>query len=167
MKNARSRHVSWRWLQAVVLAVLLATMGACDGSDPVGPTPTPTPTPGPTRTLIQSVTFSNYVGVEESKKQGFPFDSARLDFTIDKAGKIEVDIDWTSASNPIFIGMYVGKCLSEDFYAETCPEVGSETLTVKPATVDFGQVQPGLYEIWTGNLGTTIEAGSYKVYLVS
>jgi hypothetical protein len=91
------------------------------------------------------VQFTGFLSVADTKKQlGFPFYAARLDFTIQTAGRIEVEIDWTHASNPIFIGMYRGVC----------------------PTVQFGSVTAGTYEIWTANRGDTAEAGVYRVYLI-
>jgi hypothetical protein len=159
---------SWRRLQAVVgVSLIVASQGACGGgSSPTGPTPTPTPTTaGPERKLILTVSFITSAVADTTG--GYPFDASRVEVAVDKPGTIDVEIDWTNASNSIFIGMYPSQCLTAAFYAETCPEIGSETLVAKPATVQFGQVAAGRYDFWVGNLGNSAESGTYRIYLTS
>jgi hypothetical protein len=154
--------------RTIVSPILFLTLIACGGTSPtITPAPTPTPTPAPVRHLVENARFTMNDAPYEQRVYGFPYDAGRLNFNVDHAGKLEVDISWTYATNTIIVAVYRGICQPTEFYAGTCDKVNYFSLLQQPpATLAFGDVTAGTYTIWTGNQGDKAESGTYQAYVV-
>jgi hypothetical protein len=153
-----NRHAGLRLLVAVALIVWLP---AC-GSDTIPPPPPP---PTPTALPPFEIFRANFPPLD-------PGDGASGDFSIPSAGTVTVQMDWTFASNRMFIWVFAG-LTCEDFgaflvngSAPGCTVLGQDLdPNTKPARFTFNATAGGGARVFVLNGGPTGESGNVLITL--
>jgi hypothetical protein len=141
------------WIAGVVMALFLPS---CGSSSSTPTTPTPTPTPCTQSTLLQAN------GAVPS------LNLARVAFSVNTTGRLDVTVDWTFAASPI--GVYVvsaGACSIDQFNAETCNFLARSETAAKPRRFSVANTAAGNYELLLANAGDQDESMSVQVVLSS
>lgn len=149
-------------MAAVVLAAFLPACGGGGG----GNTPTTLPpAPQPVRTQIAGGNFT-VVGTDEANAAGFVVDVAAGPVSVSGTGTVEINADWTFASNDIDILFYNGSCTSNQAVRGQCSIANRTTsTTAKPERLTITGVPAGSYSVGFANYGRTAESGNYQVFL--
>ena len=144
------------------LVMVLPGCGGGDGGSVTAP-PSPTPPPTPVRTLI----------VESSASLPETFFFVRS-FMTTATGTLEARMDWTFASNTIWVFIAEGNCTVEQFMKLQCPNeptcecrflVLSQSSVPKPRVLTLPNAAPGTRTLVGWNLGPSDESVSYQVIL--
>jgi hypothetical protein len=137
-------------------ALFVLGLAGCGGDSPTAPsTATPTAPPAPVASVLMQGSLSNM--------------DPRVLFTVGTfnttaAGKLDVTVDWTFATNDVDVYVARGTCSLEQVNNRTCPFVTlSESTTAKPEKLTVSSLDPGTYSLMIGNLGPTAESASYQV----
>jgi hypothetical protein len=150
------RSIAFRTAASFVAVVALAGLSGCGGSSPTNdPAPVPAPTPCAQKVL-------------DSGSDSLPSKYVLYyDFSVPEAGRLDVTLDWTYASNNV--GVYVvtaGTCSTlEEFNARNCNFVLRSETTAKPRKVSVANVGAGNYRWLFANFGSTDDSISYQVVL--
>jgi hypothetical protein len=118
--NGRTRVTrAARGLSTLAIAVsagvwLASCGGGGGGGTPV--TPTATPTPGPVRTVVAQGSYS----LSAPEADGTTF-FRRTRFETTRVGAFEVTVDWTYASNTVWMYLADGECTADQFASDECP----------------------------------------------
>jgi hypothetical protein len=143
----------------VFLAVLFAACGGDGGTTPTV-LATPTPPPPPVTSVIAQGAFAGFA----------PLTLAFLPFNVSSAGRLDVAVDWTFATNDVdlFVVQGTNPCSPAQFNAGTCPFLAfSMSTTAKPERVTVPSVSAGPYTMYVVNFGTSEEAASYQILLTT
>jgi hypothetical protein len=159
-KNLRSLT---RGSAVLLLAASTVVLPACGGGGGSGPTPVQTTQP-PVRSLIQQGGFQ-LDSLPTALSAGLIVDAGRVEFSTSGAGTLEVNVDWTFASNDVDFVIMRGNCSFNQFYAEQCQEVASAEGTTKPERLTLSNFAAGGYTLFVVNLGLSAESGNYQIYL--
>lgn len=152
------RTLDFRRAAGLVATGALLALAACGGGGdgPATPsTPAPTPTPCAQKML-------------DSGSDSLPSKYLLYyDFSVPEAGRLDVTVDWTYASNNI--GVYVataGTCNTlDEFNARSCNFVVRSETAAKPRKVSVTNVAAGNYRWLFANFGTTDDSISYQIVL--
>jgi hypothetical protein len=148
--------------------VLAAFLPACGGGGGGGNTPTTLPpAPQPVRTQLLAANFT-VAGVPEANRAGFQTDVAAgvtVTVTGSGTGTIQIDADWTFASNDIDILWFSAPCTSAQAVRGQCTVVARTTsITQKPERLTITNVGAGTYGVGFQNFGATTESGNFQIY---
>jgi hypothetical protein len=97
-------------------------------------------------------------------------------FTTTAAGRLETTVNWTYASNTVFMYIAEGDCTGDKFANADCPggptcecrfSAQSETTGPKPRVLTVASAAPGLRTLIVWNLGPREEAVSYQAVLTT
>jgi hypothetical protein len=154
-------NTSNRGVRLVCALALMAGLPGCGGGTTTPP-PVATPVPTPTTTVIFQSAFPPLD----------PGDGAAGDFSIPNNGAVRVTMDWTFASNRMFIWIFSGTTCT-DFLtflqtgvAPGCTVLGQDIdPATKPANITFDIAQTQNARILVVNLGPTSESGVVQVTL--
>ena len=151
-------------MQAVLMLALLGSVAGCGDSDsPTSPTPA-APTP---RTIAQGG-FSLQAPTAEAVFFG------AVVVTDPSPGNWEATVDWTFATNMVWMYVANGTCTAEQFASDACPDtpacpcqftVRSEVATPKPRILSIPNAPGGTRTLIVLNLGPREESGTYAVRL--
>jgi hypothetical protein len=85
-------------------------------------------------------------------------------FTTTVAGRLDVTVDWTFATDNVDVYVARGTCTIDQVNQRTCPFATlSESTTAKPERLVMSSLDPGTYNLMIGNRGPASEAASYQV----
>jgi hypothetical protein len=172
--NGRTRVTrAARGLSTLAIAVsagvwLASCGGGGGGGTPV--TPTATPTPGPVRTVVAQGSYS----LSAPEADGTTF-FRRTRFETTRVGAFEVTVDWTYASNTVWMYLADGECTADQFASDECPGtscpcrfvVESEVDVPKPRVLTVPNAAAGVRTLIVWNLGPQEEACTYQAVLIS
>jgi hypothetical protein len=151
----------------LILLGLTALVGvSCDGDskNPASPTVTTAPTP---RTIAQG----NFALAAPTEDSVF---FAVVPITDSSAGTWEATVDWTVASNALWMYVANGSCTVAQFASDDCPDsaacpcqfaVRSEVATPKPRVLTIPGAPGGTRTLIVVNLGPREDTSSYTVRL--
>src|SRR5262245_31498805 len=92
------------------VACVLAWLAACGGGDGVtNPTPSPTPPPAPVQTVVGQGNFS--IAAPDPQYSYF----VRRSISTSAAGALDVTVDWTHATNTVWMYLSEGECSADQF----------------------------------------------------
>jgi hypothetical protein len=131
----------------------LVMLAACGSSTPAAPAP------------IQVVTNTRLV-VEGSDSLDVNFAIGTY-FTTDRAGVIDVTVDYTSAGSQILVWIARGECTEEQFQDEQCNYGATSFSGDKPRKVSITGAAAGTYTLIVANLGPDEEQISFRGMLTS
>jgi len=163
-----SRHLAFVF---AIVAVLCITACGDDKSSSPSSTSTLTLTPtvvAPTPRLVQQGSFTLKAPEEESASFGL------VPITDASAGLWEATVDWTMATNTMWMWVANGACTVEQFARPDCPNeatcpcqftIRSETATPKPRVLTIPNAPGGTRTLIVMNMGPREESGSYRVML--
>jgi hypothetical protein len=139
------------------LSGLLAACGG--GGAPTAPTAVAPAPPAPVRSVVVQGTFTGLgplvLGIVPP-------------FTTSAAGTLDVQVDWTFASNDVDVYLARGSCSFEQFVSQRCDLAAfSESATAKPERLTVPNAAAGMYTLLIGNLGPGDESLSYVVGLTA
>lgn len=145
-----------RTLAPLALAIFAFPYWGCGGSSPSpsSPTPVAVATPQP---CAQSVLFQGSGEIRASTLGSMPI-------TATTAGRLDLTVDWTFASN--LIGMYVvqGACSLDQFNARACNFLLRVEGAAKPLKGSVN-VQAGIYGVLLANFGSRDDSGAMQIVL--
>jgi hypothetical protein len=118
----------------------------------------------PDREQIGGGTF-NVVGTVEANAAGFNADVAAGPFTLTTGGTVEINADWTNATNNVDIFLYLGRCTSVQARDGACPVANRTNGTAKPERLNVIGVPSGEYSVGFANFGPTAETGTFSVFV--
>jgi len=134
------------------LAVLLKGCGGGGGSTPTTPSPTPAVPTTVVVTQGSGTLRAGFVGV--------------VRFTTTAAGRLDVTVDWTFASNDLDIGLFAGSCTAQQVVDRLCgASVASAETLNKPERLSLANMAAGAYTLVVDHLGSRNESISYQVTL--
>jgi hypothetical protein len=134
----------------LAVAALAAVLPSCGGGSSTPSTPT---TPQTTVVAQGSGTLQvDFIGA--------------VNFSTPAAGRLEVTVDWTFASNDIDIAVFAGSCTATQIINLACgaPAAFSDSLN-KPERLSIASAAAGAYTLGIENLGPGNESLSYQVTL--
>ena len=146
------------------LALVLPGCGGDDAS--VTTPPAPTPAPAPVRTLIR----------EGGGALGAPIIGATtlttffrtFSFTTSATGDLEVTVNWTLASNAIWVLIADGSCTADQFNNDECQfAVDSRTSVPKPRVLTIPNAAAGTRTLIIWNQGPGEESVVFQVVLTT
>jgi hypothetical protein len=140
------------WLVAVALA--LPYWGCGGSSSPSSPTAVATPEPCTQTTLLQQsgiITSSTLFS---------------LPVTVATAGRLDLTVDWTFATNPVGLYLVQGSCTLDQFNARTCTYLLRVETSAKPKKASVS-VTPGTYSMLVANFGPQQDSGVAQAVLSS
>jgi hypothetical protein len=139
-------------LLTATLAVLLQGCGDGGGSSPTTPSPTPAPPSTVVITQGSGTLRAGFVGA--------------VRFSTTAAGRLDVTVDWTFASNDLDIAIFTGSCAAQQIVDLLCgvPAGLSETLN-KPERLSLAGASAGDYTLAIDHLGARDESISYQMTL--
>ena len=154
---------------AMCAGVWLASCGGGGGGGTPA-TPTATPTPGPVRTVVAQGSYS----LSAPEADGTTF-FRRTRFETTRVGTFEVTVDWTHASDTLWMYLADGECTSDQFASDECPGtscpcrfvVESEVDATKPRVLTVPNAAAGVRTMIVWNQGPQEEACSYQAVLIS
>jgi len=151
LRRARSS----RFVLTVAVAATLSLLSACGGSSsPTAATPPTTQaTPPPPIVVSQG---STAIAVD--------YVAGRF-FTTDRAGTLDVTVDYTFADSRLIIWIARGQCTGELFIAEQCDFAATSFAGSKPRKVSVTGAAPGTYTFIAANAGPRDESISHQVVL--
>jgi len=141
----------------------VAACGGEGGNTPSGPT---TVTPSPR--LVQQGTFN----ISAPEGDGVFFALASMSDS--STGRWEATVDWTNATNELWMWVANGVCTVEQFSRDDCPfdatcpcqfTVRSETAVPKPRVLTIASAPGGTRTLIVLNLGPGAETANYRVML--
>jgi hypothetical protein len=140
---------------AAGLSLVLGLWG-CGGSSG-GPSPIPTPVPTPTPPVVVS-------------QGGGPIEAGFIvmaqPIVTTAAGRLDVTVDWTFASNDIDVLIARGACSFDQFDNGQCNIAAfSISTTAKPERISVSGAAAGLYTLFVENFGPGDDSASYQVVL--
>jgi hypothetical protein len=130
-------------LRACAISALLF-LSAC-GSDSGGTTPTPITTPTPTPTPVRQTVFQRNVAMPSLT--GFA-----VELTTDRAGTIDVTVDYTFVTSDIVLLIANGRCTEEQLNADQCTFAATSFEGPKPRTLALPGAAAGTYTLIVANL---------------
>ena len=141
-----------------VVLVGALTLSACGNSGDPPPFTPPTPPPPPVSETI--VLYENN-GPVPAQSGGY------LEFAIPSAGTVEATVDWTFASNPVWIAMTAASCNDgEAAFLGDCSQIGNSNLgNSKPKRIAGAVSQAGRGRLWLINAGPVDESMAVQVTL--
>ena len=143
---------------AVWIAAAAAALPGCGSSTTPTPTATPVPTPPP---IVETIVASGS-GTIPNRILAF------IPFTTSAAGRINVTVDWTFATNDVDVYLVRGACTFEQFVANQCTLVTfSESTTAKPERLTASGAAAGNYLLLIGNAGPADESVAFQVVLTT
>ena len=87
-------------------------------------------------------------------------------FTSTTAGTLHAQVDWTSPSNTVTVGLYPGGCTAEQLAVGACASVSEGSAPGKTAESRLSLYSaPQAYVLGIRNLGPGDEAGAFQVVL--
>jgi hypothetical protein len=140
-------------MAAVFCGVGLA--GCCGGSssNPMGPsTAVPTSTPAPVTTVLLQ---GAYAGLPAEQLLVVP------PFATNAAGKLEIVLDWTFATNDLDIALARGDCYTTEAACDIID--AAESLTAKPERLVIPALPAGTYTLLIANYGPAAESLSFQI----
>ena len=146
---------------AVVLALTFAACGGGGGGgcaeNPLGPGCVSSPTPTPP--IVETVVIYENNGPVAAESGGY------LEFAIPSAGTVEATVDWTFASNPVWIALTAASCDDgEAAFLGSCAQIGNPNLgTTKPKRVSGSVSQAGRGRLWLINAGPVDESMAVQI----
>jgi hypothetical protein len=152
---------SWSLLRAIAVGCVLSLpgCGGGGGGSPTGPT---TP-PAPAMTVVAQGTFRVASVTKATDVCDILF---FVPFTTSSAGRLDVTVDWSHATNDIDIFIEGGACTCTLAVAGQCTDLlDSQSATAKPETLSSSNLAAGSYTLVIGNAGASTEVGSYQVVL--
>jgi hypothetical protein len=115
----------------------------------------PTPTPAPPPAVVSQGSGSIEV-----------LNVALINFGTSQAGRLEVTVDWTFATNDVDVYLFRGSCTPDQFLAMQCQVVTfSESTTAKPERLTASGAAAGSYVLAIGNAGPGDESVAFQVVL--
>jgi hypothetical protein len=139
-------------LVAATLAAVLQGCGDGGGSSPTTPSPTP-------------ARPSTVVVTQGSGTLGAGFVGA-VRFSTNAAGRLDVIVDWTFASNDLDIAIFAGSCTAQQVVDLLCGvPLGLSDSLVKPESLSIAGASAGDYTLAIEHLGARDESISYQVTL--
>lgn len=86
--------------------------------------------------------------------------------SLSAAGTVEIQADWTFASNDIDIELSRPPCAFAEFYADSCSKVAEAvSATQKPERLTAANVAAGTYVVYIYGVDITNESGNYQIYV--
>ena len=159
-----------RRARACLLACTSAWIAACGGGgNDVTPPAVATPTPVPSRYVVAQGNFT----ISSPDKDFTYFVRRPINTTV--IGKIDATVDWTYATNKLWMYVTEGDCTADQFATDDCPgpacpcrfSVTSEESGPKPRVLTLASASAGLRTLFVWNLGPQEEACSYQVVLTT
>ena len=156
------RKLWYRWLarfRIVSVAAAVSVLPGCGSS--TTPTPIPTPAPTPPPPIVETIVSSGS-GTVPNRVLAF------IPFTTSAAGRIDVTVDWTFATNDVHVYLVRGDCTFEQFVARQCTIVTfSESTIAKPERLTAPGSSAGNYLLLIGNAGPADESVAFQVVLTT
>ncbi len=160
------------WTAAFALVCTLTWLAACGGGGngvTVSPTPVATPTPGPVRTVVGQGSFALCAPTHRYTYFSWATITTRA------SGTLDTTVDWTYATNTLFMYMADGECTGDQFASDDCPgpacackfSVTSEAQTPKPRVLSVPNAAAGTRTLIVWNQGPTEESCSYQAVLTT
>jgi hypothetical protein len=152
-----------RDLRRALGLLLAALLPSCGGSS-TGPERVPTPVPTLQPFVVFDVVFTDLV----------PGEMGMGEFTLSAPGAVRAEMDWTSASNQMYLFVMAGlTCGFDEFEvyltsgsSPQCALLGSDTdPATKPAVITFANSTATGARVFVLNLGPTAEAGTIRITL--
>lgn len=149
------------------LTLYLVCAVACGGGNAPPTSPTPA---APTTRVITQGSFSLDAPTADGAFFGL------VPITDQAAGTWEATVDWTLATNTLFMYVATGFCTAEQFASPACPDdatcpcqfaVRSEVATPKPRILAIPNAPGGTRTLIVLNLGPREESISYTARLTS
>jgi len=169
LRNSARRYA---FTGCVGLLSLVGSLAGCSGGSSVTnpATPAPTPSSGPIRTVVAQGGFT----LSAPESDGTTFFVTRS-LSTSMVGTLEVVVDWTFATNTLWMYITEGDCTGEQFENVDCPgptcacrfSVVSEVGTPKPRVLTVPSATAGTRTLIVWNLGPREDSGSYQVVLTS
>jgi hypothetical protein len=156
---------------AFLAAWSIASFWSCGGEEartPTGPVVTRTPA-GSARTVVAQGGFSVYAPGNDLTS--FLYSQ----FTTNQTGDLEATIDWTDASDELWMYIAEGACTADQFETDACPgpecpckfSASSEEAIPKPRVLKIASAGPGTRTLIIWSLRPKPDAVSYQVVLTS
>jgi len=139
-------------------AVLIGGLVAGCSRDTVTTPPPPPPPPAPVTAVVAQGSLS---GLE-------PDGAAMVTFTTDRAGLLEVVLDWTLADNNLDLVLARGECTPEQLIALECDVAAiASSTTAKPERASVSDAATGAYTLFVANRGPGVESFSFQALLTT
>lgn len=140
------------------VVVTVSVLQGCGSSNTPTPIPSATPTPTPT---VQTVVSTGSGSIPVRILVPIPF-------TTTAAGRLDVTVDWTFATNDLDVYLARGACSFDQFVTNQCTLVTfSESRTAKPERLAFPGAAAGSYVLLVGNRGPADESAAFQVVLTT
>jgi hypothetical protein len=141
----------------LALACAVLFLPACGGDSPTAPPPTTLPPPPPAPVVVAQGSGA------------LPAEDIRfVQFTTTAAGRLDITVDWTFASNDVDFALVRGLCDGEDLLDGTCPPLGlTESVTAKPERLSIAGATAGQYTLFFANFGDRDDSIAYQVLLAA
>jgi hypothetical protein len=155
---------------AVAVAALLVA-SSCGGGGSGTPTPVSTPTPAPVETIVKQGSYS----IPAPEEDGFSYYGSDL-ITTSATGRLVTTVNWTYASNSVWMYIAEGDCTGDQFDNLDCPggptceclfTAASEQDSPKPRALTVTNASAGTRTLITWNRGPQEESISYQAVLTA
>lgn len=163
-RSGEAHTILWRRAAAVMPALGLLVLISCGGDKgSTGPTPT-----APVTRLLQQGSWA----LDPPGEDHVHFASATV--TDSAVGRWEATVDWTFATNTVWIWVSNGVCTTEQFALPACPDgaacpcqftIRSEVAAPKPRVLTIPNAPGGTRSLFIANLGPREESGTYSITL--
>ncbi len=160
-----------REARACALVLSLGWLAACGGggNGVTNPGPVATLTPAPVRSVVAQGNFTI-----SAPDRDFTYFIRRVITTV-SSGALETTVDWTHASNTVWMYLAEGECTVDQFASDACPgpacacrfSVTSEQATPKPRVLSVPNASAGTRALIVWNHGPRSESGSYQAVLTT
>ena len=157
--NSSSKLTSSR-LALLLCLLSVSALSGCGGGNPNVPTPvSPVPQTTTTTTVLIQPTVTGL-----APRLGAAF----VDFNIPSVGTLDVEFNWTFASNDVDIYLTTSTCPSLSALANGgCTVLASDESLQKPARLSVNITQSGSARFWAVNFGSSAESGSGTIRLTT
>jgi len=140
-----------RRFQLLSCSFLIALGSAACGDGASTPTAPPGGAPCAQTTILQGTgSLPAYTADVES-------------ITTTKSGRLDVTLDWTSASSTMLIAVAQDPCTFDQFQAGTCKMLLNTSSPPKPLTGSIADLAAGSYVLFIGNVNAAGESVSLQV----
>jgi hypothetical protein len=154
-----------------VVAAALGSLSACGGGGSGTPSPVSTPTPAPVQTVVRQGSFT----IRGPEADGFTYYDHEL-ISTSATGRLETTVNWTYATNSVWMYVAEGDCTGGQFDNLDCPggptcecqfSAVSESDSPKPRILTVASAGAGVRTLIVWNRGPQEESVSYQAVLTT